>query len=143
MKTIISFLFLFLLFATVACQTTKSTHEVIVNAGIEDHSTASYSFPKGEYHSYHFPENTEQEFDVQSLIENLVKEKIPITDLWYKSGSRSCLPPGSEMAMQVIVEPVLIIRLEKSDEKIASIGFTKCNLPEMGDCAYRVKRYRF
>ncbi|NOU46836.1 MAG: hypothetical protein HOO86_07230 [Bacteroidales bacterium] len=126
-----------------SCQSTKQTQTQVINAVTEDHSTSVYDFATGEYYSYRFADTKDQGFDVQQLISTLVKEKIPVTDLWYKFGSRSCLPPGSEMAMDVIVRPVLLIRLEKPNLAVLKLGFSQINLPEMGDCAYRVKRYRF
>lgn len=134
---------LFLIFTLGACQSTKQTPTNVINSVLEDHTTEPYFFPKGEYYTYRFTSDSEQDFDVLVLIETLAKQKIPVTDLWYKSGSRSCLPPGSEMAMQVIVEPVLFIRLEKPAEKMQSFGFSKSIQPDMGGCAYRVKRFRF
>jgi len=126
-----------------SCQSTKQTPTKVINSVVEDHSTTPFSFSKGEYFSYRFTEETDQDFDVQQLISTLVKEKIRVTDLWYKASSRSCLPPGSEMAMDVIVNPILLIRLEKITAEVLKLGFSPVYQPDMGDCAYRVKRYRF
>jgi hypothetical protein len=134
---------LFLIFAFCACQSTNQTPTKVINSVVEDHSTTPLSFTKGDYYSYRFREETDQDFNIQQLIGTLVKEKIQVTDLWYKAGSRSCLPPGSEMAMDVIVTPVLLIRLEKPNVEVLKLGFSRIDAPDMGDCAYRVKRYRF
>ncbi len=126
-----------------ACSSTKNAPSITINAVLEDHSSSAFDFPKGVYYSFKFSEDPVQQFDVNQLIDQLTMEKIPVTDLWYKAGSRSCLPPGSDMAMQVIVEPVLLIRLEKENEKLAGLGFLKTFPTDMGECAYRVKRFRF
>lgn len=125
------------------CSSTKKVPAVTINAVVEDHSSSAFDFPKGVYYSFKFSEDPVNQFDVNQMIDQLTMKKIPVTDLWYKAGSRSCLPPGSEMAMQVIVEPVLLIRLEKENEKLSGMGFTKLFPIDMGECAYRVKRYRF
>jgi hypothetical protein len=126
-----------------SCQSTKQAQTNVINSIIEDHSTSVYDFPKGTYYAYRFKDDMAQDFDVLTLINELTKQKILVTDLWYKNGSNSCVPPGSEMAMQVIVEPVLFIRLEKPDAEVLKFGFGLSYQPDMADCAYRVKRYRF
>ncbi len=143
MKSFCVLLLSFISIVFIGCSTTKQTNNLIINSVFEDHETEEYSFPKGVYYSFKFSEDPVQQFAVNQLIDQLTKEKIPLTDLWYKAGSHSCLPPGSDMAMQVIVEPFLLIRLEKENEKLAGLGFLKTFPTDMGECAYRVKRFRF
>jgi hypothetical protein len=143
MKKILPNILFITMFVLFGCSSTKKAPSITINAVVEDHSSTVFDFPKGEYYSFKFSDDPVNQFDVNQMIDQLTKEKIPVTDLWYKAGSRSCLPPGSEMAMQVIVEPVLLIRLEKENEKLSGMGFTKIFPTDMGECAYRVKRYRF
>ncbi len=137
------FLLLSFLVLTTSCALQRNKPLTTVQAVPEDHSSQGYDFPNGIYYTYQFQENALTEFDVNELIQKLIKEDIQLTDLWYKAGSRSCLPPGSIMAMQLIVEPVLLVRLEKDNKKLNQLGFKSTTLTDMGACAYRVKRYRF
>lgn len=143
MKKVLLNIIIVTVFVLTGCSSTKKVPSITINAVVEDHSSSSFDFPKGVYYSFKFSEDPVNQFDVNQMIDQLIKDKIPVTDLWYKAGSPSCLPPGSEMAMQVIVVPVLLIRLEKENEKLAGLGFLKTFPTDMGECAYRVKRFRF
>jgi hypothetical protein len=143
MKNILALSVFMIVFAFGSCQSTRQSQANVINSVNEDHTSSVYEFPKGTYYAYRFNDDQSQDFNVLTLIEELTKQKIQVTDLWYKNGSRSCLPPGGEMAMQVIVEPVLFIRLVKPNADVLKLGFGQSFQPDMGDCAYRVIRYRF
>lgn len=123
-----------------SCNTTKNSQVSIVNKIDEDHATETYNFPEGVYYSYIF-ENQAYDFDDNNLIIKLIGEDIPLQNVWFKRGSSSCVPPGSDIAMQVIVKPVLLVQLSESNDKMESLGFKFVTEPSTGNCAYRVKHY--
>jgi len=127
-----------------SCGSMRNNKTKVVNKVLEDHESSSYNFPAGVYYSYQFDsDKPAYDFDEQSLIEALVSNKIPVRNLWYKNASSSCVPPGSDMAMTVMVEAVLVVHLNKADDRLLDMNFKEIDTPAMGTCAYRVHRYVF
>ncbi len=140
-KTILSILGITLLF--IGCQSTKTTTQSIPDFIQEDHASTAYHFPQGTYYHYEFSGENMYDFDEKAVISKLLADKIIPQDVWYKPGSSNCSPPGSDMAMTVIVSPSLIIRFDKTNDKINAYGFTAADEPSTGDCAYYVRHYSF
>lgn len=125
------------------CKATKKISGSVPEPKMEDHASQAYAFKSGVFYTYVFNDGPGYIADDKAIINKLLAAKIPVKDIWYKAGSSSCVPPGSDMAMTVIVEPVFLVRLENSSAEITSMGFTKADSPEMGDCAYYVRHYEF
>jgi hypothetical protein len=123
------------------CSDEKNKHDYKIE--IEDHETEKKVFPDGEYYSYSFPETASFEFDVEGLLEILLQKNIKIYDAWYKNYNSSCSPPGSEVSMPAIVEPVLIIKIAEANSELKTFNFEKIIEPDLGWCAYRIKHYIF
>lgn len=145
MKSIIRItqLFLFGLMVTTACQTTNKIPKTMPEAVIEDHASTSYAFKEGSFYTFDFGDATVGGFNEKALIEKLLEAKIPLTDIWSKSGASGCRPPGSDLVMTVMVDPAFLVRLDKNDDRLTALGFVKTNEPGTGDCAYIVRHYRF
>ena len=129
-----------LLFA--GCSNSMGKKSKTLNAIMEDHETEVYNFPEGFYYAYQFPEDAQSgTFDEKSLITQVLDTKLPVRNIWYKAASNSCIPPGSEMAMSVMVEPAFVVQLHEESDKLTKLGFVSVKKPQMGSCAYRVKRF--
>ncbi|MBS4057236.1 MAG: hypothetical protein KGZ82_07965 [Bacteroidales bacterium] len=124
-----------------ACHTQKPTSKDGNKNTIEDHSSKPYAFPTGTYYQFVFNGKSAEGIDVKTLLLELLNLKIPWTDAWYKGPARMCVPPGSDMGMQVIVEPAFIVRLEKQHDGMLQKGFVKTAEPGLGDCAFRVTHF--
>ncbi|PKP52287.1 MAG: hypothetical protein CVT92_09780 [Bacteroidetes bacterium HGW-Bacteroidetes-1] len=125
------------------CHTSQNTVKTIPEPLTEDHASADYNFDKGIYYTYVFEEGANFGFDEKALISKILTTGSDVKDIWYKSGASMCVPPGSNMGMTVMVDPSLLIRLDKSDTELMNLGFIETTEPGLGDCAYYVKRYRF
>lgn len=124
-----------------ACHTQKPVAQVGNKSTIEDHASKAYTFPTGTYYQFVFDEKSAEGIDAQQYLLELLNLKIVWTDAWYKGPSRMCVPPGSSIGMQVIVEPAFVIRLEKPHDGMLQKGFVKTAEPGMGDCAFRVTHF--
>jgi len=125
-----------------ACSTSLHKPSKVLNAIVEDHESTVYEFPEGYYYAYQFPQNDQNiAFDETKLIESVLDTKLPVRNFWYKAASSSCVPPGSDMAMSVMVEPVFVVHLNNESDKLSKLGFVPVTKPQMGSCAYRVKRF--
>lgn len=141
--TIIS-LFAAIVLSVAACGSTKKAPQKVISKVVEDHETEAYNFPEGIYYAYKFEgDRPAYDFNVETLVEQLVTSEIPVKNLWYKGASSSCTPPGSSMSMSVVVDAVLIIQTTEIVEKVRDLGFQRTTAPSMGQCAYRVSRYVF
>lgn len=131
---ITAFSFLFL--------TSKTTHY----AEIIDMSNKTNYFKRGVYYFYNFSTNYKdysKAIDVEPLFSELISNKIPLIEAWYKPYASSCCPPNSNFCMQALVQPALIVRLSYDDKKIEKFNFVKTENPNMGWCAYYVSHYIF
>ncbi len=139
-------LFLALILASgilLSCKSPMKTTQSEPNMVMEDHVTSKYIFPDGTYFTYHFPSDTPYDFNEAAIMASLSEAGIKPLNVWYKSGSSMCVPPGSDIGMTVIVEPALIVRLEKANDKMESLGFHPTDEPGLGSCAYRVRNYQY
>ncbi len=127
--------------ATISCRGTKSASLKKTKVTVEDHSSEDFRFEVGVFYSFHFPESFDEHFSESAQIQALTDAGIRFTDLWFKRGSRSCRPPGSNQVMMVVVEPSLLIRLDKPDLNLIPMGYTETSEPGLGNCAYSVKHY--
>lgn len=109
---------------------------------IEDHST-SYSFPRGVYYSFVFPQPYTYEFDVDVVLRRVANTGTRLRDAWYKSFNSACAPPGSNLVLPAIVDPVLIVRVESSAPALEQLGFVQTQNPNTGFCNYTVYHYIF
>ncbi len=125
-----------------ACKSSKGTSSVPKSAITEDHSSQAYVFLKGAFYLYQFKEGEAISFSEQDHLKALMNAGIKATDVWFKRGARSCRPPGSDMAMMVIVEPVFLVRLEQADDRMRALGYQPTESPGMGDCAYYVSHFK-
>ncbi len=142
MKPLTAIVFLISILLFTACSNPIGKKSKTLNAIMEDHETEVYNFPDGYYYAYQFSENTQiSGFDETALITQVLDTKLPVRNIWYKAASNSCVPPGSEMAMSVMVEPVFVVQLHTESDKLSKLGFVAVKQPQMGSCAYRVKRY--
>lgn len=126
---------------SISCRSTKTVSPKKPKLTVEDHASEEYRFPPGVYYKLHLPDNMD-DFSESAPIKSLTEAGISFTDLWFKRGGRSCRPPGSDHAMMVMVEPVLIIRSDQADLRLLSKGYTEIQMPDMGSCAYSVKHYK-
>jgi hypothetical protein len=127
----------------VSCKTKmakKSTEPVIT---MENHVIEPYVFPSGVYYWFEFEDETPYDFDETTIIRSLHQAEIFPTDMWYKSGSSMCVPPGSDIGMTVIVSPALLVRMDGPMDDMKDFGFVVPDEPHVGDCAYRVKHHSF
>lgn len=139
-------LFLTLILASgilLSCKSPMKTAQSEPNMIMEDHVSAKYIFPEGEYFTYRFPADTPYDFDESAIMTSLSEAGIRPLNVWYKSGSSMCVPPGSDIGMTVIVEPSLLVRLAKTNDKMESLGFRHTDEPGLGSCAYRVRNYQY
>ena len=108
----------------------------------QDHASTEYIFSKGIYYSYTFEgEGPFYEFDEKAVIQKLKDAKIDIQEVWYRPASSNCRPPGSDLAMTVIVDPAFVVRLDKANKDMQKFGFNQTDEPSLGDCAYYVRHY--
>ena len=124
-----------------ACHTHKPTSKDGNKSSIEDHASKPYVFAAGTYYQYVFEEKSAEGIDAQQYLLELQNLKIAWTDAWYKGASRMCVPPGSSIGMQVIVEPAFVVRLDKQHDGMLQKGFVKTAEPGLGDCAFRVTHF--
>ncbi len=109
----------------------------------QDHASTEYIFSKGTYYSYAFEgEGPFYEFDEKAVIQKLKDAKVDIQEVWYKPASSNCRPPGSDLAMTVIVDPAFVVRLNKANKDMQKFGFKPTEEPSLGDCAYYVRHYK-
>lgn len=125
------------------CGLGQQTFHEIKTPAIEDHASKPYDFKKGKYYTFTFSENAAYNFDEILVIKKLLSEKLDVENVWYKGKMSMCVPPGSDIGMTVIVDPVLLVRLEKANSKMEKLGFVLTTEPTMGECAYFVKNYDF
>ena len=137
------YILVFLLIVFFGCkeETTKPNYNK--SDTIEDHVSRPYFFPPGIYYSYNFPDNTPEDFDPSNLIEQVKHSDVTLRDVWYKGGNRMCVPPGSNIGMDVIVEPAMVIRVDKENLSLIILGFVKTSTPGMGSCSYWVLHYKY
>lgn len=128
-------------FAT-GCRGSLSGAQTLPQAVVEDHSGGNYIFPAGVYYAFDFGQGFSSSFEVNAALTGLHENRFRPLDIWYKPGSSSCVPPGSDVAMTVMVEPVLIIRFKKPQPGIERLGYRMVDEPSVGSCAYYVRRYR-
>lgn len=143
MKKLIGFVLFLLIFAALGCASGKKMQTKIPEVVLQNHAEAPHIFKAGSYYAYDFQSKIAYVFDEKEMIGRLLKEKVAITDIWNKYGASSCAPPGSDIAMTVIVEPVFLIRLEKKDDRLLALGFLPVDEPSTGDCAYAVRYFKF
>jgi hypothetical protein len=143
MKKLIGIALVTFLIAFSGCGTNKKMKAQIPEVVIQNHAEAPHIFKAGSYYAYDFQSKIAYVFDEKEIIGRLRKEKVAITDIWNKYGASSCAPPGSDIAMTVIVEPVFLIRLEKKDDRLLAMGFAPVDEPSTGDCAYAVRYFKF
>ncbi|HMM11795.1 MAG TPA: hypothetical protein PKE03_06865 [Bacteroidales bacterium] len=126
-----------------ACHGSKKLNQMLPKPMSEDHSAGEYVFPSGVYYAYDFESRQTKDLDIKDVLLTLHKNQVKPLEMWYKPGASSCVPPGSEMAMTVMVEPALIVRLGKPNPKMEKIGYQLVEAPSAGSCAFSVQRYRF
>ena len=104
-------------------------------------------FKPGIYYQYNFSNNYEdyinKNIDVESILEELVNNNIPVQEAWFKNFSTACKPDEGEITLPAVVIPALIVRLSNEDPRIEQFGFIKTNNPDIGWCALKVKHYIF
>ncbi|MBK9292374.1 MAG: hypothetical protein IPM52_12220 [Bacteroidetes bacterium] len=126
-----------------SCKSGKSAIQSLPQPVAEDHSGGDYVFPEGFYYAFDFEGSQGNGFELEEAVKALSINKFRPVELWYKPGSSSCVPPGSDMAMTVMVEPVLLLRFTKKQAGIERLGYQAVEQPSAGSCAYVVRRYRF
>ena len=109
----------------------------------EDHQTIHYGFPPGNYYYYEFPEPEHADHDVDAIFIQIIERGNQLREAWYKSYTSSCVPPGSDQGMSVIVPGSLIIRVNQPVIGLKAIGFVETTDPDVGSCAYGVQHYQF
>ncbi len=138
------FLFSFIcLLSSAGCHSAKSSVQSLPQPAFEDHSSGNYSFPAGVYYAFDFGENPGYNFEVADAFATMRANHFRPLEIWYKPGSSSCTPPGSDLSMTVIVEPVLLVRFRKPQCDIEKLGYQLIEKPSTGSCAFYVKRFRF
>ncbi len=125
------------------CRSSKSGAKTLPQPIAEDHSSGEYIFPEGVYYTYNFNSSPAYDFELPVAVASLHKRGFCPIELWFKPGASSCVPPGSDMAMTVIVEPVLLLRFKKQQKGLEKLGYEIVSEPSAGSCAYVVKRYSF
>ncbi len=136
--------FMVLSMVLISCGSTRNQSAKVVNKVLEDHESSAYEFPAGVYYAYQFEDDKPAYgFDEQLVIEQLASKGITVKNLWYKAASSSCVPPGSSMAMTVMVEAAMVVQLNEADDQLLEMNFVKTTVPSLGSCAYRVNRYMF
>ncbi len=136
--------FIVLIMGIISCGSTRNQSAKVVNKVLEDHESSAYEFPKGVYYAYQFDETKPAYgFDEQLVIEQLAAKGIAVKNMWYKAAASSCVPPGSSMAMTVMVEAAMVVQLEEANDQLLEMNFVLTTAPSLGSCAYRVNRYMF
>lgn len=125
------------------CQSTKKAVQNLPESVLQDHASAAFPFQEGAYYSYNFGEGPHYNFDEKEILNRLIAAKLIPSDAWYKAASSSCSPPGSDLAMTVMVDPVLLLRFDKPQANLNEFGFAVAEKPSAGDCAYYVRHYKF
>jgi len=136
------FSFIYLLLSP-GCHSTKSGVHSLPQPELENHATGNYTFPAGVYYAFDFGENPGFNFEVAGALAGMRDNHFRPLEMWYKPGASSCTPPGSDLSMTVIVEPVLLVRFKKPQRGIEKLGYQLVEEPSAGSCAYYVKRFRF
>ena len=131
-----------LLFIVVSCNSSKQTQLKTTQTIIEDHVNTDIEFPQGFYYSYQF-DGQAYNFNDSALTEQLLQEKIAVKSIWYKGASSMCVPPGSNMGMDELVQAVFLVLLNEKNDKMQSLGFEEVQEPSVGSCAYQVKHSVF
>jgi hypothetical protein len=144
MTTIASRLVVFalLLISSDSCAD-KGTHiELPYRIVVENHSE-SYSFPSGIYYSYVFAEPYSSNYDVDPVFRKLLGAGVRINDAWYKHYNSGCAPPGSNIVMPAIVDPVLLVRRDSPNSTIQQFDFVQTQTPDMGFLQIRNQSVHF
>lgn len=138
------FLFSFIcLLSSAGCHSAKSGVQSLPQPAFEDHSSGNYSFPTGVYYVFDFGEDPGYNFEVADALAKMRANHFRPLEIWFKPGASSCTPPGSDLSMSVIVEPVLLVRFRKTQRGIEKLGYRLVEDPSAGSCAYFVRRYHF
>mgnify|MGYP001583112551 CR=1 FL=1 len=96
------------------------------------------SLPSGIYYKY----NEIEIENIEEILKSLEERNVLIIEAWYKPYASSCCPPQQQepiKCMNVIVEPVLLIKVEKETELE---NFIRVDVPDLGICKYYVKEYK-
>jgi hypothetical protein len=125
------------------CKSSKKVVKEMPVAVVEDHASFPYAFKAGEFYTFDFTNPSVIGFNEKAAIQKLIDSGVVVTDIWYKSGASGCRPPGSDLVMTVMVDPALLLRLDKSDDQLLKLGYIKTMEPGLGDCAYTVRHYKF
>jgi len=133
----------FFILTSAGCQEDVTNTDDNFSFVMEDHSNHQYQFPAGVYYEYTFEDWNSYSFNEVNILKDIRNSGIEMNDAWFKHYRSSCAPPGSNIAMQVIVPAELIIRVNRSDIRLNSFGFTKISNPNISHCAYIVKHYTF
>lgn len=142
MKKLIGVALVTFLIAFSGCGSNKKMKVKMPEAVLQNHAEAPHIFKAGTFYAYDFQGQIAYVFDEKEMISRLLKEKIAVSDVWYKPGASSCAPPGSDMAMTVMVDPVFLVRLDKKDDRLMPMGFVLLDEPSTGDCAYAVRYFK-
>lgn len=76
----------------------------------------------------------------EELLRDLRREGVQVTHGWYRVGASSCSPPGSMIAMDVIVPEQLLLRTAAPWPEATEHGFTPTDAPHI-QCPYDVTLY--
>lgn len=76
----------------------------------------------------------------QVLLRELRAADADVTHAWHRAGTSSCSPPGSAMAMSVLVPEQLLVRTAAPWADAASHGFSAIDAPRI-QCPYSVTLY--
>ena len=96
----------------------------------------------GIYYGYIFNNEEllgQKPVDPDLILDDLKKDKIRLTDAWYKGFASACCPPNTNRCTNVIVSPVFLIKVE---EEIGIRNFAKVDEPRIGLCAYTITHYK-
>lgn len=133
----------FFLFAVVgfSCEPlVNNSDDIIFNVTREDKTNSD--FPgDGFYYYYQFTHYSQDFPNIVDSLNSYMENGVEILDAWFQSGSSVCHPPGSKLAMNVIVEPVLIIRAKLKSDILLTRNYKESDRPRSIFCGYDVFHY--
>jgi len=124
-----------------SCQTTEPINEIEFEVVVED-LVNNHNFPTdGYYYEYQFENHKDKIDNVEDVLRNYILSGANLQDAWYKSGSNSCVPPNSQVALEVIVEPNFILRTKTQNNFLLDNEFIQVDKPPHFNCGYRVRHF--
>lgn len=76
--------------------------------------------------------------DPSSVVAMLISHGIVPEDVWFKPYSSQCCAKSSNICLQAIVRPALVVKLAEQNPEMEKLGFMPVARPDMGFCPSHV-----